>query len=386
MTDNSANETAPASPSSTSVDVNAGQIRGPLTISISPRTIAIVFSVFFIIWVFRTLPETLLILSLAGLLATVADRPSRRLEAQGIPRGLALLIIIGGVVGILTYVVSLLVPVIQDEYSTMQSHLGDLQTEAVNTLAERGIHLRGLSTERIASSISANMASITDNLANIGFGIGHVAISIFAAVVMGFMLASSPHAGTRLAARFLNAAQHQRLMRMAHDVQDRLFGWARGQLLVAVSFGILFGLGLWIIGIPYATTLGIVAAVLEFVPYLGGFVTLMLAGVIALTIGVPEVIAVIVLYTVLINIESHILAPKLVGDAVGLPSVIVLLALLVGLEMKGIVGVFLAVPTALIISAILDEFWPAPPEEGPELETPPTFMQRIRARFGHVLP
>lgn len=64
----------------------------------------------------------------------------------------------------------------------------------------------------------------------------------------------------------------------------------------------------------------------------------MLAVLSAATVGVPQVIAVLVLYVVLVNLESHILAPLLYGKALGLPPVAILLALLAGVELLGILG------------------------------------------------
>jgi predicted PurR-regulated permease PerM len=81
----------------------------------------------------------------------------------------------------------------------------------------------------------------------------------------------------------------------------------------------------------------------------------------AATVGVPQVIAVIVLYVVLVNLESHVLAPLLYGKALGLPPVAILLALLAGVELLGILGALLAIPLTVIIWAIGEEFAPQQP-------------------------
>ncbi len=71
------------------------------------------------------------------------------------------------------------------------------------------------------------------------------------------------------------------------------------------------GVGLRALGVPYAWSLGVVAGTLEVVPYVGGAITVVLAGLSAATVGLPQVVGVIVFYVVLVNIESHILAPVL---------------------------------------------------------------------------
>ena len=118
------------------------------------------------------------------------------------------------------------------------------------------------------------------------------------------------------------------------------------------------GRSLWVIIVSAGIILGVIAGILEVVPYVGGFITVILAVLSAATVGVPQVIAVIVLYVVLVNVESHVLAPLLYGKALGLPPVAILLALLAGVELLGILGALLAIPLTVIIWAIGEEFAP----------------------------
>jgi predicted PurR-regulated permease PerM len=103
-----------------------------------------------------------------------------------------------------------------------------------------------------------------------------------------------------------------------------------------------------------------VAGILEVVPYVGGVITVVLAGFSAATLGLPQVIGVVILYVVLVSIESHILAPLLYGRALGLPPVAILLALLAGVELLGILGALLAIPITIVAWAIAEEFAPDP--------------------------
>jgi predicted PurR-regulated permease PerM len=69
------------------------------------------------------------------------------------------------------------------------------------------------------------------------------------------------------------------------------------------------------------------------------------------------IIAVLVWYAIVVNLEAHVVAPKLVGEIVGLHPLVVVLALFLGAEVLGILGALLAVPIAVIVQALLDEFW-----------------------------
>lgn len=344
------------------------QTREHITISLSTRTIAIVFGLLLIGWVVRELSSTLVIFAGAMLLATAIDKPASALVRRGVPRGVAILIIFAAIVALLALIVSLLIPLVTEEARQLARDLPDYQRQ-VETLLGR-FHLgqdqnTKISLDSITREVSNNLQTIASHLTAITLEVGHTAIVLFATLVIAFMMGMNPSGATNYVARFLSPDAHARLRRITNDVDHRIGTWVRGQVLVAISFGVLFGLGLGAIGIPFAASIALTAAVLEVIPYLGGAITLMIAVLVAFGIGLPQVLLVIVLYAVLINVESHILAPLLIGDAVGLPSVVVLAALFIGLETKGIVGVLLAVPTVLVIAAVLDEFWPGPAKTGP---------------------
>lgn len=336
--------------------------RHVLTISISLRTIAIVVGIWLVFWIVRELTGTLLLFATAVLLATAIDEPASSLQARGLPRSLSILSLFALVIGMLALVVVVLIPLVTDEAASVQDDLADYTTEIEDVLNRHGARVNladHLDVNAMVSRISDNIGLIAGNLTQLALQISHGAVLIFALIVIAFMLAMNPTAGSRFTARFLSVQAHRRLIKVSDDIHHRIGGWVRGQIIVAIIFGTAFGIGLRLVGIPYATSLGVTAGVLEIVPYLGGAITLVLAVGVGLTISLPHAIAVLVLYTVLTNVESHILAPKFIGKAVGLPSVVVLGALLVGLEWKGLLGVLLAVPTVLVGAAIIDEFWPA---------------------------
>lgn len=343
-----------------------GDQRPGLTISISPRTIAIVVGIWLASWVMRELTSSVLLFAGAILLATAIDMPATQLEKRGMPRWLSIISLFAIILGVLITVIAVLVPLVTDEVSSLQEDLTTYETQIQDFLNKHGarVHLANrLDVAQISSRVSDNIGEVATQLTSITLEISHAAVLIFAMLVIAFMLAMNPSAGAHFTSRFMTEPAHDRLLKISGDIHRRIGGWVRGQIIVAVTFGVAFGIGLKVLGIPYAISLGLTASALEIVPYLGGAVTLVLAVGIALSISLPHAFGVLLLYIVLINIESHILAPKFIGEAVGLPSVVVLGALLVGLEWKGILGVLLAVPAVLVVAAIIDEFWPSPEQE-----------------------
>jgi predicted PurR-regulated permease PerM len=128
--------------------------------------------------------------------------------------------------------------------------------------------------------------------------------------------------------------------------------WVRGQLLLGASIFLATAIGLTILTLigftefgQFTLVLALIAGVLEWVPIIGPIIAAIPAILIGLTISPVAAIAAAVLYTVIQQLENHILVPKVMGDAVDLHPAVMILALVVGGALFGIGGVILAAPT-----------------------------------------
>jgi predicted PurR-regulated permease PerM len=352
---------------------------GHLTVTISLRTIAVVFAAVVLTWLALHLATFLLVVFSAVVLATAIDPPSSWLQRHGIPRPIGVFAVFGLLALAIGVLAAVLIPLIGAETAALQDRLPGYANRLehyARHLAPKGSSTQ-FSTEHLVATINGHLSSIADRAATLTITVGHVLVLLFATIVLAYFMAVSPEMGNRLLRRFVPPRYHDHASSITDSIRRRIGGWARGQVVVALTFGALMGLGLWALDIPYAASLGAVAALLEVVPYLGGAVTVVLAALMALTVGWPQVVGVIILYSVLILIESHVLAPLLFGEAVGLPSVAVLAALLAGVELLGIVGALLAIPATVVVWAFVEEFWPSPPSPN---ATPRRIGHRMRGR------
>ena len=103
--------------------------------------------------------------------------------------------------------------------------------------------------------------------------------------MIAFFLAVDPKFPERVVTRFIPPAGRRRVLDLMSAIGMSLGYWVRAQLLLALFFGSAFGIGLLILRVPYALTLGTIGAVLEIIPYVGGFITIILAVLVALTTG-----------------------------------------------------------------------------------------------------
>jgi len=161
-------------------------------------------------------------------------------------------------------------------------------------------------------------------------------------------------------------------LRLLDEIDDVIGGFIRGQLLVALSVGVLITIALAIMGVKYAFLLGLLAAVGDLIPYVGAVLAFTPSFLIALVNnGWANAVVVGVVFLVIFEVEGHLIAPNIVSRQVRLSPLIVLIALLVGGEMAGIVGMLIAVPIAGTLRVVVNHMFGRPeahrrPKENPK--------------------
>ena len=151
------------------------------------------------------------------------------------------------------------------------------------------------------------------------------------------------------------------------DTLERVIGGNfRGTFLLAAVIAVFIGVGTYFIGVPYPLLLASIAFVLEFVPVLGFYLTAISAVLFALTQG--WVVGLITLgYVLLVQaLEGEILAPRIVGHTIGIHPILVIAALIAGVQLFGILGAFYSGPVAGLIQALFIALWRTWKEHHPD--------------------
>lgn len=146
------------------------------------------------------------------------------------------------------------------------------------------------------------------------------------------------------------------IRRLAHEANAAVAGYVRGQALVCVCLGSIYGIGLSLVGLQFGFVIGLIAGVISFIPFVGTLVGATLALGMALAQFPPDwfsVIKVAIVFGIGHALEGNFLSPKLVGDRVGLHPVWIMFALLAGGALFGFVGVLVAVPVAAVIGVLV---------------------------------
>lgn len=133
------------------------------------------------------------------------------------------------------------------------------------------------------------------------------------------------------------------------DVSATLAGYIRAQLIAGVIVGVIEGVGLWLLGVPYALVLAVAASLLEFVPVIGPLVLGIIAALVASFDSWHAALLVIGFLALFRLIHDYVIYPRLVSQGVEIHPVVVILAVLSGAELGGVTGVFLSVPLAALL-------------------------------------
>ena len=321
-----------------------------LVIRVTRQAVVLLLLALLGIWLAARLLDVLIVLLLAILLAIAVAPLARRLEAGGVPRGAAILLIYVAVVGVFALTIALLVPLVNTEIDQLQAAfpgyialLGRYGIPALNPF--ESTQFKSL-LSRFALRFGEFALQAVDVIAT---GVVTVVISFFMTVDERF--------AERVVVRLVPWRYQPATMATLREIGVQLGHWLRAQILIAGIFGTAMAVGLAIMGIPYPVTIGLLGGLVEIIPYVGGVVTVVLASLVALSVNPWLVLVVIAYYLVLANIESHVLFPALMGRAIGLHPLVVVLALFIGAKLLGIVGALLAIPCAVIIQILIDQFY-----------------------------
>jgi predicted PurR-regulated permease PerM len=169
-------------------------------------------------------------------------------------------------------------------------------------------------------------------------------------LILGLYLAIDPGLYLRGFLRLLPLARRPRarviLLEMAHTLRD----WLLGQLVAMATVGALTGMGLWLIGVPQALALGIVAGLLDFVPNVGPILASVPGILAAASAGTTQALYALALYIAVQTAENNLITPIAQRRAVDLPPALTMVALLVMGLLGGVLGLLLAVPLAAVLT------------------------------------
>ena len=309
-------------------------------------------ALFFLVWQLRVL---LLMLFGAVVVATifraVADNISRftRLP-NGVATALSILVVLGSLAALIALFGAHLGQQLQSlreslprAWQALEARVGDI----------------GLSEQldRLVASITTpgggSLSGFGRTLLSIGSGVADLVVVIFA----GIYLATQPNFYRIGAIKLIPPARRKLAAEAMLESERALRLWLKGQAIAMVAVGLLTGLGLWALGMPSAFVLGLIAGLLEFIPFAGPILAAIPAILLALAVSPELALGVMLLYLAVQQFEGNVLTPLVQQYAVDLPGAVLLFSLIGFGSLFGTLGVILAAPLAVVTLVLVKRLY-----------------------------
>lgn len=344
----------------------------------STTIIKITLLILVVFWVAKRLQdlESILIILFVSIVFAAAITPIVDwLERHRIPRALGILLIYILFFAFVGAIATAMIPLIIDQTTELVSYLQKVLLDIQKFGIVEGIPF-GKKMEPILQKLAENInqAQLLEELrggvqqltANLGLLAGNVLgtiLSLFGGIVQAFAVlfitfflvldnASIEEFGLNL----LPEKHREVVAEKARKVQQKLGAWLRGQALLSIGVGLLLYLGLSILGVRYAFTFALIGALFELIPIVGPLITGIVCLPIVLTQGLAVTTKYIIFILVLNWIESNVLNPLIMNKAMALNPAIIVIAMLIGNEFLGIIGIVLAVPIAASIKVLVKDY------------------------------
>lgn len=176
-------------------------------------------------------------------------------------------------------------------------------------------------------------------------------------LIAGLFIAISPRTYMRGIIVLFPRTQRKRMGEVLPEAGEALTQWMKGTAIAMLVVGTMSALGLWLIGVPAALALGVIAGLLEFIPYVGPALSFVPAIVVALAVSPEKAIWVIGLYAVIQFTESNLLLPILMKKMVELPPALTLLFQTMMGVLFGFLGLLLAVPILATAKVLVQDLY-----------------------------
>jgi predicted PurR-regulated permease PerM len=291
------------------------------------------------------------------------------LERRGLRRVAAVALTFAGMFLVVSVVVVFLVPLVSKQAVEFASQIPRYVRDAEDLVLELQARFSAVvvpdwlsaTVQQVISALSSMAVSAGQNIArgivSAGSGVATVVFDLFLGVVIAFWtLADLPKIRAEL--QVLAGEKYEAdLENLLRTVVHVVGGYLKGQTVVSLVTGTLAGIGLALIGVPYALTLAILTFFLNFVPYIGPLVSGAVAGLVGLFIGPWTALFAVLIVIAAQQVTDLFVTPRVMSDQVDLHPTLVIFSLLVGAALFGFWGMILAIPVAATGKGLFVYYW-----------------------------
>ncbi len=332
---------------------------------ITPMNLLVVLVVFVIVMNLSSLVVSVL---MAVLLGTILEGPVQRFERRGLPRAAGIALCYIGVLAAIVALVFIIIPVVQSQaddfretFPARMTELRDDWAQSSNPLLRgTGVSLLDSGIDFIESPEPTAEVEVSGETAAraipiVGTVLGALTSLITTLVVTFYYLLEKKFV-RRVVLDQLAPNVQGRVGALWTEVESKVGGWLRGQLILCLIIGVIATVSYGILGIEFWPLLGLWAGITEIIPIVGPWLGGVPAVLVALTMGTDKAIMVGIVIIAMQSLENWFLVPRVMRGAVGLTPLTVFVAILAGTQLMGVIGAILAIPIAAGLQVILTDY------------------------------
>lgn len=296
--------------------------------------------------------QILLGLFLAIIISSGLEGLINLLERIGLPRSVSVILIFLIAALLVIFVVYSLAPIVLVQLNTIFGANSSLGGNLGTLLNLKNTQSVSGAINKISSSFFAGASSPFDFFSNTlgGFGLA------IAVILSSFYLSLSKDGVERFLKVVIPPAHEATALRIYERSKKLISSWFRTQILLSIVFGFSVWLGLAILHVKYALLIAFLAALFELVPFVGPFISGALAVISALSTSTTLAVYTLIFFVLAEQFEANVLVPLLNQRIVGIHPVIVIVALLIGAQVGGILGIVISVPAAGVFQEVIQEW------------------------------
>lgn len=283
-------------------------------------------------------------------------------------RPVSILLTLVGVGGLVTLVLALLIPSIRTTAVQLYEQVPDFINRAFklarsNPSLNAYLKKTGLSATKVIGMVTDKiqdgefLSNTLSGMVNFASGTVTMLVNFLIGLVFAIYMLSQKEAlksqMSRICKAYLPGFAAKKAEHVAKLAKTTFSNFISGQSLEALILGSLCMIGMSILRLPYAATIGVLVAVTAFIPIVGAFLGIAIGAFLILITSLKQAVVFVVFMVILQQIEGNLIYPRVVGKSVGLPSLWVLFAITVGGSVGGIMGMFLAVPVMSVLYCLI---------------------------------
>jgi predicted PurR-regulated permease PerM len=287
--------------------------------------------------------------------------PVTRLNAAGVPRWAAIILVYLGIGASIFGIGLLIVPPLVDGIDGLSEdipgYIDDLRENETFREYDDRYDITS-SIEEQASELPSRLGDAATTLRDVTVGVFSSFIQLFSILVITFFLLVEGHRILEFLYRQMPDEREGRLREVADDISAAISGYVFGNFVISILAGTVTYVTLTILDVPFAIPLAITFAFFDLIPLVGATIGGILVGIVvaftSFPVGLLIWLAVLFLYQ---QLENNLIQPVVYGQAVQIHPLVVIIAILIGAALLGILGALIAIPAAAAIQAVIRDYW-----------------------------